>query len=183
MIFGLPSISEDYKNSLYLDILPVSYGFGHIGRVGSVFVTMSVTIERYFAIVHPLKHFSAKKFLLLASVVAALLYNVPKFYEFEKKVVTLENGTQVTRLEGTGLRSNQEYITYYIFWSKFLLVEMIPYITIIVLNSMILGKIWKSTQFRKRFVSMGEGASDPDPEMTSRQRREANLGVVLISIS
>ena len=29
---------------------------------------------------------------------------------------------------------------------------MIPYITIIVLNSMILGKIWKSTQFRKRFV-------------------------------
>ena len=40
MIFGLPSISEDYKNSLYLDILPVSYGFGHIGRVGSVFVTM-----------------------------------------------------------------------------------------------------------------------------------------------
>ena len=29
---------------------------------------------------------------------------------------------------------------------------------------------------------MGEGA-DPDPEMTSRQRREANLGVVLISIS
>ena len=45
-----------------------------------------MTIERYFAIVHPLKHFSAKKFLLLASVVAALLYNVPKFYEFEKKV-------------------------------------------------------------------------------------------------
>ena len=29
---------------------------------------------------------------------------------------------------------------------------------------------------------MGENA-DPDPEMTSRQRREANLGVVLISIS
>ena len=29
---------------------------------------------------------------------------------------------------------------------------------------------------------MGEN-TDPDPEMTSRQRREANLGVVLISIS
>jgi hypothetical protein len=46
----------------------------------------SVTIERYFAIVHPLKHFSAKRFLLLASVVAAVIYNIPKFYEFEKKV-------------------------------------------------------------------------------------------------
>ena len=51
--------------------------------------------------------------------------------------------------------SGQNYITYYIFWSKFLLVEMIPYFTIIVLNSMILGKIWKSTQFRKRFVVSG----------------------------
>ena len=55
----------------------------------------------------------------------------------------------------------QEYITYYIFWSKFLLVEMIPYITIIVLNSMILGKIWKSTQFRKRFV-VSEGSKCRD---------------------
>ena len=51
-----------------------------------------MTIERYFAIVHPLKHFSAKKFLLLASVVAALLYNVPKFYEFEKKVGAISAG-------------------------------------------------------------------------------------------
>jgi hypothetical protein len=45
-----------------------------------------VTIERYFAIVYPLKHFSAKRFLLLASVVAAVIYNIPKFYELEKKV-------------------------------------------------------------------------------------------------
>ena len=52
-----------------------------------------MTIERYFAIVHPLKHFSAKKFLLLASVVAAVLYNVPKFYEFEKKVRQLVSRT------------------------------------------------------------------------------------------
>ena len=35
---------------------------------------------------------------------------------------------------------------------------MIPYVTIIVLNSMILGKIWKSTQFRKRFVVSERGA-------------------------
>ncbi len=60
-IFGLPAVSPAYARTLYVDILPVAFGFGHIGRVGSVFVTMSVTIERYFAIVHPLKHFSGKR--------------------------------------------------------------------------------------------------------------------------
>jgi hypothetical protein len=39
---------------------------------------MSVTLERYFAIVHPLKHFTIKKYLLPVTVVFAVLYNVPK---------------------------------------------------------------------------------------------------------
>ena len=64
-IFGLPELSQSYKDQVYIYIMPVGYGLGHIGRVGSVFVTVSVTIERYFAIVHPLKHFSGKKYLLL----------------------------------------------------------------------------------------------------------------------
>ena len=55
--------------------------------MGSVFVTVAVTVERYFAIVHPLKHFSGKKFLLVACVIASVLYNIPKFYEFETRVV------------------------------------------------------------------------------------------------
>lgn len=85
-IFGLPAISSHYSRKVYVYIMPIGFGFGHIGRVGSVFVTMSVTIERYFAIVHPLKHFSGKKFLLMISTIASILYNIPKFYELERKV-------------------------------------------------------------------------------------------------
>lgn len=62
------------------------------------------------------------------------------------------NGTNVTVVSGSALRSNPIYVTYYIFWSKFILIEVIPYLIILVLNSLIIGKIWKSTQFRKRFV-------------------------------
>ncbi|TRY71962.1 hypothetical protein TCAL_01149 [Tigriopus californicus] len=278
-IFGLPAVSPSYSRTIYVYILPVSFGFGHIGRVGSVFVTTSVTIERYFAIVHPLKHFSAKKFLLLISAILAVLYNIPKFYELERKFggrgrmrilqgraltfpisssrffahphthppthrptdppallptkvplqpspdpipisasnffarrillpklfsqiilskramgleiyyfrhdektseLRVMNGTNVTVVSGSALRSNPIYVTYYIFWSKFILIEVIPYFIILVLNSLIIGKIWKSTQFRKRFVNC---ENEIDPDMTSRQKREANLGVVLISIS
>ena len=85
-IFGLPEISQWYKEKVYTYIMPVGYGLGHIGRVGSVFVTVSVTIERYFAIVHPLKHFRGKKYLLLVPSLMAVVYNIPKFMEFELQV-------------------------------------------------------------------------------------------------
>ncbi len=42
LIFGLPVLSAEFKSSIYFEILPISYGVGHIGRVGSVFVTMCV---------------------------------------------------------------------------------------------------------------------------------------------
>ena len=87
------------------------------------------------------------------------------------------NAYNQTHVHGTALRSNGIYVTYYIFWSKFILVEVIPYMTIMILNLRIIGKIWKSSRFRRRFVET------EDPEMTSRQKREANLGLVLIAIS
>jgi hypothetical protein len=49
-----------------------------IARTGSVYVTMSVTLERYFAIVHPLKHFKVKKYLLPTTILFSVLYNMPK---------------------------------------------------------------------------------------------------------
>ena len=30
MVFGLPTISEDFYNSIYVEILPVSYGFKEV---------------------------------------------------------------------------------------------------------------------------------------------------------
>ena len=165
--------------------MPIGYGLAHIGRVGSVFITVSVTIERYLAIVHPLQHFRGKKYLLYIPTVMTVIYNIPKFFEFETKVcqelqsVFLyvwhyslqiiinfgiprsicyffqnqldENGTKdITVLALSDLRSNTAYATYYVFWSKFILVEVIPYCTIVVLNSLIVAKIWKSIRFRKK---------------------------------
>ena len=86
-IFGLPEIfSEWYMNQVNVYIMPIGYGLAHIGRVGSVFITVSVTIERYLAIVHPLQHFRGKKYLLYIPTIMTVIYNIPKFFEFETKV-------------------------------------------------------------------------------------------------
>ncbi len=44
------------------------------------------------------------------------------------------------------------YSQFYVFWSKFLLIELFPYFTIIVLNALILFKTMKASQFRSRFT-------------------------------
>ena len=59
-----------------------SIGFAHIGRVGSVFVTVSVSLERYLSVKKPNTNYSFKKFLLPLSIAFAILYNLPKFFEF-----------------------------------------------------------------------------------------------------
>ena len=99
---------------------------------------------RYFAIVHPLRCFGWKRALAPLSILVAVAYNVPKFFEFR---YDFDEG----RVKQSTLRANPVYITYYIFWSKFILVEVIPYFTIILLNSLIMGKIYKSTRFQKRY--------------------------------
>ena len=58
----------------------------------------------------------------------------------------------ITVLQTTKLRSNSMYATFYVFWSKFIFVEVIPYCMIVVLNSLIVIKIWKSIQFRKKLT-------------------------------
>ena len=67
-----------------------SYGIAHIGRVGSVLMTLSVTIERFLAITNPLQKKNLKNVLMVSSVVASLLYNVPRFFELERVEMQVE---------------------------------------------------------------------------------------------
>ena len=67
-------------------------------------------------------------------------------------IFQLVNDTNEYEVFASDLRGNPIYVTYYIFWSKFLLVEVIPYFLIVILNSLIITKIWKSNKFRRRFV-------------------------------
>ncbi len=67
-----------------------SYGFAHIGRVGSVLMTLSVTVERFFAVAYPLEEKNLKMALIVFSVSGSVLYNLPRFFELETKVMGKE---------------------------------------------------------------------------------------------
>ena len=72
------SFAPRYGNNVAVHIIPFSHGALHVARMGSVYTTMSVTLERFFAVVHPLKKYDVKKFLIPGTVFLSVVYNIPK---------------------------------------------------------------------------------------------------------
>ena len=63
LIYGL-------QEHMFVHIMPISYGLTLTFRLGSVLATLSVTLERFFAIVFPLKNVRRlKKWLIPGSVI------------------------------------------------------------------------------------------------------------------
>ena len=56
-------------------------------------------------------------------------------------------------IESTQLRQDPVYVSIYVFWSKFIMIEIIPYFSIFIMNIIIAIKLSQSSQFRKRFLS------------------------------
>ena len=104
-----------YQTSVSVFVIPTVYGLIGVARTGSVYMTMSVTLERYFAVVRPLADFRMKKWLMASSMVFASLYNVPRFFEFERYKFVYTNETLV---KATALRNNSLYVTIYNTWMK-----------------------------------------------------------------
>ena len=162
-------------------------GFVNIGRVGSVAVTVSITIERYLSICHSNNNYPGKSLLLPLPAAFAILYNIPKFFELVACDDKYMNGQNLTKnsvatnyenytvdnvilpednltnlhlctpegLRPTPMRQNRWYIIFYSVLSKLLLVEIIPWVTVIVLNYLIWKKIREFLAVRERLVRNG----------------------------
>ena len=211
--------------------------------MGSVFVTISVSFERYLSVRFPNNNFKIKKWLIPLPIAFAIIYNLPKFFEFVTcdvnstshfstsihsfpvntslsnftdqinvleinrtdsrflkglKDIDLQNksessdifysdlknlvrtafrqrdlllkinktDTQKNSLEKevlkvdcakneygvTLLRKNRWYIIFYVFWSDFIVIEMLPWIIIVILNLLTWRSIRRFQKNRKRFM-------------------------------
>ena len=69
---------------MFVHIMPISYGLTLTFRLGSVLATLSVTLERFFAIVFPLKNVRRlKKWLIPGSIIITgkKLQRIDDYYE------------------------------------------------------------------------------------------------------
>ena len=58
LTFSLPQLSQDYSSSLWPYLVPYTLPLAQTCMTGSVYMTISLSLERYFSVVHPLYQLS-----------------------------------------------------------------------------------------------------------------------------
>ena len=115
--------------------------------------------------------------LIPLPIISAILFNIPKFFEIEtiqysnstnnidkmdEQVLLINDSRGLITVEnvgyrGSSLRLNYWYIILYVTWSKLLLVEIFPWIIIIVLNILIWRRIRRFKATRMKVFCKNEG--------------------------
>ena len=120
--------------------------------------------------------------------------NSLQFFELQSRpFYDLGSGTNDTYLCKTVLRTNPYYATIYVFWSKLIIMEIIPYGVIMSLNGCIIFSIRQSNKFKdqksiiKRRQTNGENEtillSRPSVRHEERRKLEIDMAITLVSIS
>ncbi|CAL1676797.1 unnamed protein product [Lasius platythorax] len=153
LIYGLPAISTytgllfDYKFIVYPKIIRYLYPLACIAQFVTVYLTLTVTLERYIAVCHPLKArsfctYGRAQVAVVVIVIFAFIYNLPKFWE-----ITVYNerhwkyNITVYCVFPTELRSNEYYVTLYIHWMYFFVYYMFPFIALVIFNMAIYQRV------------------------------------------
>lgn len=138
---------------LTLGVFPLSL----IAQMGSVYMTMFVSLERYIAVCYPLKARSwctrsHAKYCILAITIFAVLYNVPKFFEITLLEGEDENHGVFYCLRASSLRRDSKYINIYIHWMYLIFMNLIPLTGITFFNLEIFRRVRRVNKMRYKLT-------------------------------
>jgi len=196
------SFGELYPSHL-LHIFPyIHYPFYRISLCASIFLIISVAIERYLAVCRP-HHYreiqtDSSRCLryILPSLLAAFVVNLSRFFETETARICLDftkcgscyqTSTWAYYVRPTQLRLKKEYIIYYHTWTWVVFTGLIPLIILIFLNLRILSSL-RSLRCR---LETGKTSTNGSTTITTsdklrerratQQSRDCNLAIILVS--
>ncbi|XP_064114594.1 FMRFamide receptor-like isoform X1 [Macrobrachium nipponense] len=179
LMFGLSEICEYtgamtwYANGLYQRVMPFVYPLGMIAQTGSIYLTVTVTVERYVAVCRPLQArslctYGRAKVYVLAVAFFSIIYNLPRFWEVSYQVCRLDNMEEIVIVVPSALRQNVHYIQIYIMWMYLFVMYLVPFLSLMVFNSFIYREVRAANQERKRLSRL--------------ERKEIGLAVMLLVV-
>lgn len=181
LLFGIPSIYPYsgllfyYYNNIYPFISPAIFPLAMIAQTSSIYMTFTITLERYVAVCHPLKArrlctYGRAKIYTIICIVFAIIYNITRF--FEVLTITSLSLNEPYRLlhcvRPSSLRQNPIYINIYIHWCYLIVNYIIPFLTLAILNCLIYRQVKKANRERQR--------------LTRSEKREIGLATMLLCV-
>lgn len=155
----------------YVTIYPHATFFGNFAYTFCVWVTVILSLERYFALCHPLKHkiYDAKRrsmVVTLSCFVAALLYNIPRYWETEIfQCYDLTRRQLIDFLQDTDVHASQYYWIVYKAILSSLLFSFGPLIVLCFLNVKMIRQV---KTIRMQLINREETMEITDREECSK---------------
>ncbi|XP_031844318.1 FMRFamide Receptor [Nomia melanderi] len=180
LIYGLPAIYAytgllfDYKFIVYPKIVRFLYPLSCMAQIATVYLTLTVTLERYIAVCHPLKArsfctYGRAQLAVLVIVIFSFVYNLPKFWEIDFFTeVHWKYNVTVYCLYPADLRSNDLYVTLYVHWMYFFIYYLFPFLALVVFNAAIYQRVRKANKELQ--------------QLSRHQRREIGLATMLLCV-
>lgn len=180
LLFGIPSIYPytghffGYYNYVYPFISPAVFPIGMIAQTASIYMTFTVTLERYVAVCHPLRAralctYGRAKIYFIVCVCFSLAYNMPRFWEVNTVTYQLPNTDVVLHcVRPSAMRVDPTYINYYIHWCYLIVNYIIPFLTLAILNCLIYRQVKRANRERQR--------------LSRSEKREIGLATMLLCV-
>ncbi|XP_030763747.1 FMRFamide receptor [Sitophilus oryzae] len=180
LLFGLPGIYPysgslfNYYFKVYPHIAPVVYPLATVMQTASVYLTMTVSLERYVAVCHPLRArslctYGRARIYVIGIVVFSTIYNIPRLWEGKIKAEWSEEyNTTVYCPMQSNFRDNKYYQTVYIHWLYLICMYLVPFLSLAILNGAIYRQVLKANRERQRLSRL--------------QQREIGLATMLMCV-
>lgn len=174
-----PADVRYYENPIYAYLNIIGYPFANSGMTASVWLVLSLTVERCLVVSRPLERFVSQtklraKAVTIAISILAPLYSLPLFFELRVLAVedelgqaNLTNSTPPQTLYDvakTGLRDNTAYKILYRIVCNLVFLSLGPFVIVIVLSARIVCVIRKRVE---------QGDRCPPPWSTDSPRPQA----------
>lgn len=132
---------------IYPHIALLVYPLATVMQTASVYLTMTVSLERYVAVCHPLRArslctYGRARIYVIVIVAFSTLYNVPRLWEAK---VTSEWSNQYNTTVycpvQSDFRDNKFYRTVYIHWMYLICMYLVPFLALAILNAAIYNQV------------------------------------------
>lgn len=155
LLFGIPAIYPYtghffvYYYNVYPHLAPILFPLAMIAQTVTVYLTLTVTLERFVAVCHPLRArslctYGRARIYVLVIILFSVVYNLPRFWEVSNTDSYYpELNTTIYCPIASNLRQNSMYISVYIHWMYLVFLYFLPFGSLAVLNAAIYRQVRK----------------------------------------
>jgi len=179
LLFGIPAIYPytGYLRYYYYRLLPeisfVVFPLATSAQTASVYLTLTVTLERYVAVCHPLRAralctYGRARIYVIVIIIFSICYNIPRFFEVQLTEFPDSEFGFIYCIGASDLRANLDYVKIYIHWLYLVFIYFIPFSCITFFNSMIYRQVRRANRERQR--------------LSRTEKREIGLATMLFCV-